>query len=264
MPSVSSYADEALAPGPGAYTAGIYVSDTPFGEEDSMYQREAQSDILALEIARNAAAAANDAASTASTSATSAGQTSDGVSAITNDSASDDGISSSTVDTSSASGTAVGPGASSAGDLASDDGVDAATQTQISPNYSVTERDGQTIYTFEGKEYVAGSSYGVHKISGYSPMENGSAHTASGRVAAARHTLAASSDLPLGTVLILSGSSGPYSELYNGMYVVEDRGGYYLESEGWLDIYFDTYAEAVHVSAAGWNYVEAVIAIPLD
>lgn len=130
-------------------------------------------------------------------------------------------------------------------------------------NYSVTERNGQTFYTFEGKEYTLGDSYGIHKISGYSGAETGYNRTYSGKVAMSRHTLAAASDLPIGTVLIITGVQGPSKDLYNGMYVVEDRGGYYLESEGWLDIYFDTYEEAISVSNYGWNYAEAFIAVPV-
>lgn len=131
-------------------------------------------------------------------------------------------------------------------------------------NYSLTEKGGQTIYVFEGKEYTLGVSYGVHKLSGYSAAENGNARTTSGEIAMPRHTLAASSELPLGTVLIITGVSGPQKDLYNGMYVVEDRGGHYVENEGWLDIFFNTYEEALNITNYGWNYAEAYIAIPLS
>lgn len=130
-------------------------------------------------------------------------------------------------------------------------------------NYSVTQKDGQTIYIFEGKEYTAGSSFGVHKLSGYSGTETGSAMTASGTVATSKHTLAATSLLPVGTVLIITGVEGPHKDLYNGMYVVEDRGDYHVETEGWLDIFFDSYADALYVTDSGWTYAEAVIAVPV-
>lgn len=131
-------------------------------------------------------------------------------------------------------------------------------------NYSTFERDGQTIYLFEGKEYVPGSPYGIHILTGYSSEETGSAQTTNGNMAMARHTIAAASDLPIGTVLIITGVSGPHKDMYNGMYVVEDRGGYYVESEGWLDIYCDSYEEAVYVTNDGFNYVEAIVAVPLE
>ena len=88
--------------------------------------------------------------------------------------------------------------------------------------------------------------------------------TASGKNAASRHTVACASNLPLGTVLIIKGSSGPYSSDYDGMYVVEDRGGTHIEDDGWLDIYFDTLAEAARTTDAGWNYAEAWIAVPME
>lgn len=124
--------------------------------------------------------------------------------------------------------------------------------------------DGNTIYTFEGKQYKAGASYGVHRLTGYSPVENGSAMTYSGRQARAKHTVAAASDLPIGTVIILKGVSGPYSSDYDGLYVVEDRGGAMIEQDKMIDIFFDTYVEAARTTDAGWNYAEVWIAEPVE
>ena len=140
----------------------------------------------------------------------------------------------------------------------------AQTADSNKKRYTVSTVNDSTVYTFEGKNYKLGASYGVHKLSGYSAEETGSAATASGKTAMAGHTIACASDLPLGTVIFLKGSSGPYSSDYDGFYVVEDRGGVYIESEGWLDIYFDTLAEAAHVTDAGWNYAEAWIAEPTE
>ena len=149
----------------------------------------------------------------------------------------------------------------------SNDASASGTQTADTQtgNYTVSVSNGTEIYTFEGKGYKAGAYYGVHKLSGYSAEETGNASTASGKTAMAAHTVACASDLPLGTVIILKGTAGPYSSDYNGLYVVEDRGGESgsIETEGWIDIYFDTAAEAAHTTDAGWNYAEAWIAEPI-
>lgn len=141
-----------------------------------------------------------------------------------------------------------------------------ASETALEAAASYTEEiiDGNTIYTFEGKQYKAGASYGVHRLTGYSPVENGSAMTYSGRQARAKHTVAAASDLPIGTVIILKGVSGPYSSDYDGLYVVEDRGGAMIEQDKMIDIFFDTYVEAARTTDAGWNYAEVWIAEPVE
>lgn len=138
-----------------------------------------------------------------------------------------------------------------------------ATETKAAAagaSYTVAKEGDHTVYTFEGKKYVCASSYGVHKLSGFNPTPKYGARTYSGKDAKAHHTVAAASDLPIGTVIILKGSSGPYPTEFDGVYVVEDRGGYHIEQEGWIDIFFDTEAEAEHVTAKGWNYAEVWIA----
>ncbi len=146
------------------------------------------------------------------------------------------------------------------------DAANAEAKTGGSDNkkYTVSTVDGDTVYTFDGKNYKLGASYGVHKLSGYSAEETGSTATSSGKTAKAGHTIACASDLPLGTVIFLKGSAGPYSSDYDGFYVVEDRGGVHIESDGWLDIFFNTLAEAAHVTDAGWNYAEAWVAEPTE
>ena len=143
-------------------------------------------------------------------------------------------------------------------------GTGAISDVPEAASYTEEIIDGNTIYTFEGKQYKAGASYGVHRLTGYSPVENGSAMTYSGRQARAKHTVAAASDLPIGTVIILKGTSGPYSSDYDGLYVVEDRGGAMIEQEKMIDIFFDTYAEAARTTDAGWNYAEVWIAEPVE
>ena len=143
-------------------------------------------------------------------------------------------------------------------------GTGAISDVPEAASYTEEIIDGNTIYTFEGKQYKAGASYGVHRLTGYSPVENGSAMTYSGRQARAKHTVAAASDLPIGTVIILKGVSGPYSSDYDGLYVVEDRGGAMIEQDRMIDIFFDTYAEAARTTDAGWNYAEVWIAEPVE
>ena len=142
--------------------------------------------------------------------------------------------------------------------------VGAAVEEAPKPAYQVFDEDGRTVYSYEGKKYVAASSYGIHKLSGYCPTPEYGRGTFSGKEARACHTVAAASDLPIGTIVILKGTSGPYPSDYNGVYCVEDRGGYYIEQEGWIDIFFDTDREAAHVTDAGWNYAEVWVAKEVD
>lgn len=115
-------------------------------------------------------------------------------------------------------------------------------------------------YSVDGVEYRKSSLYGTRRLTGYAEEESGTAETVSGRTAKSGHTVAVPSDIPLGTVIIVEGTDGPYASRYNGAYVVEDRGGAVLESEGFIDIFFDSAAEAEAVTAGGWNYAKIWIA----
>ena len=127
---------------------------------------------------------------------------------------------------------------------------------------SSTEKssDDGSVYSFEGRKYKKSALYGTRRLTGYAEDESGTAETFSGRTARAKHTVAAPSDIPLGSVIIVEGSDGPYAARYNGVYVVEDRGGAVLEAEGFIDIFFDSVSEAEEVTAGGWNYAEIWIA----
>lgn len=122
----------------------------------------------------------------------------------------------------------------------------------------VEETADGIVYEHDGVRYQKGESWGEHRLTGYSAERNGTL-TASGQTARAKHTVAASSALPLGTVLIVEGVSGPNASDYNGVYVVEDRGGAKVE-EGLVDIFFQTHAEAAAVTDLGWNTVQVWIA----
>ncbi len=128
------------------------------------------------------------------------------------------------------------------------------------PNYTVSGSGADAVYTFEGKKYRKSSLYGTQRLTGYAAEETGTSSTVSGKAAMPRHTAAAPSDIPLGTVIIVEGVSGPRASLYNGVYVVEDRGGAKLEAERMIDIFFGSAAEADAVTAAGWNNADIYIA----
>lgn len=136
----------------------------------------------------------------------------------------------------------------------------AAAAAGSGSNNTVTGSGADAVYTFEGKKYKKTSLYGTQRLTGYSAEEVGTTQTYSGKTATAYHTAAAPSDIPIGTVIIVEGKSGPYASRYNGVYVIEDRGGYTLESQGLIDIFCNTAAESDAVTSAGWNYADIYIA----
>ncbi len=127
-------------------------------------------------------------------------------------------------------------------------------------NNAVTGSGADAVYSFEGKKYKKASLYGTQRLTGYCAEEFGTTSTYSGKTAKAYHTVAAPADIPLGTVIIVEGKSGPYASRYNGVYVVEDRGGYNLESQGLIDIFCASQAESSAVTDSGWNYADIYIA----
>ena len=123
------------------------------------------------------------------------------------------------------------------------------------------------IYHFEGKNYQIDRLWGDHKLTGFNPTPKYGRLTYSGKDARAKHTCATSSELPIGTVIIVEGFSGPECSRYDGVYVVEDRGGPAVETgvagTGYVsvvDIFFDTEAEANEVTDAGWKTAHIWIA----
>ncbi len=156
-------------------------------------------------------------------------------------------------DTGIAAGTA-------ANGLAASGNATQGTGTGSISNNIVTGSGANAVYSFEGKKYKKGTLYGTRQLTGYSAEEFGTSATYSGKTAKICHTVAAPSDIPLGTVIIVEGKSGPYASKYNGVYVVEDRGGDVLESQGFIDIFCASQAESSAVTAAGWNYADIYIA----
>ena len=129
-------------------------------------------------------------------------------------------------------------------------------------NYTVSVSEGTEYYLFEGKTYTKSSLYGNCRLTGYSEENCGTAVTFSGKQAQERHTVAASSGLPIGTVIIIEGTEGPDATAYNGMYVVEDRGGQKIENEDLIDIFFKSAEESGRVTASGWNRADVWVAEP--
>lgn len=134
-----------------------------------------------------------------------------------------------------------------------------SAETQYDNN-DVSGSGDDTVYSFECRRYRKDSLYGSRSLTGYAAEEDGSDITYSGKRARAHHTVAAPSDIPLGTVIIIEGISGPNASMYNGVYVVEDRGGAALESKGLIDIFCASYDEAYAVTARGWNKANIYIA----
>ena len=126
---------------------------------------------------------------------------------------------------------------------------------------TLTYVDDNTI-VYGGVTYKKGDYQGTHKMSGYTWSDEYGNMTASGKGATSNHTVAYSSSLPLGTQIIVEYSNGPLDHRYDGVYTIEDRGDYHIESEGWLDIFFDTYAQAIGITSQGWNYANVWVAIP--
>ncbi len=142
-------------------------------------------------------------------------------------------------------------------------GVSGSSKSSSSDSSSkgLTYQSGDTV-VYDGITYKKGAYQGTHKMSGYTWSEEYGNMTASGKGATANHTVAYSSSLPLGTQIIVEYSSGPLDHRYDAVYTIEDRGDYHIESEGWIDIFFDTYAQACAITDRGWNYADVWVALP--
>ena len=138
-------------------------------------------------------------------------------------------------------------------------GVSASANTGT-PGALTYVSDDTIIYG--GVTYKKGDYQGTHKMSGYTWSAEYGNMTASGKGATSNHTVAYSSSLPLGTQIIIEYANGPLDHRYDGVYTIEDRGDYHIESEGWIDIFFDTYAQAAGITDQGWNYANVWVAIP--
>lgn len=118
------------------------------------------------------------------------------------------------------------------------------------------------VYYHDGKAYVKGESKGSFSLSGYCACNKcgtGTGMTASGKPVRANHTISADTKvLPMGTVIILENAMGKDGQVYDGVYVVEDRGGGVKNNH--IDIYRPTHDLASLVTYYGKLYGDVYIA----
>lgn len=125
---------------------------------------------------------------------------------------------------------------------------------------AVTVHEGD-LYIHDGVTYKKGELKGNFRLSGY---ENSAGNpTYSGKMTRANHTVAADlSELPLGTMIIVEGTSGKTVHQYDGVYQVEDIGSGVNGKH--LDIYCEGYTAAAAVTDHGWQYSDVWIAVPVE
>lgn len=118
------------------------------------------------------------------------------------------------------------------------------------------------IYIHDGIAYVKGEDKGKFSLSGYCACNkcgSGTGITASGKPVREAHTIASDwKVLPKGTVIILENAVGKDGQIYDGVYVVEDRGGGVKNNH--LDIYRPTHELASMVTHYGRAYGNVFIA----
>ena len=120
------------------------------------------------------------------------------------------------------------------------------------------------IYIHDGIAYVKGEDKGKFSLSGFCACKkcgSGTGMTASGKPVRENHTIASDwKVLPKGTVIILENAKGKDGQVYDGVYVVEDRGGGVKNNH--IDIYRPTHELASLVTHYGRAYGNVYIAEP--
>lgn len=120
------------------------------------------------------------------------------------------------------------------------------------------------IYIHDGIAYVKGEEKGKFSLSGFCACKkcgSGTGLTASGKPVRENHTIASDwKVLPKGTVIILEDAVGKDGQVYDGVYVVEDRGGGVKNNH--IDIYRPTHELASLVTHYGRAYGNVYIAEP--
>lgn len=131
-------------------------------------------------------------------------------------------------------------------------------------NAIINVATGSNIYIHDGIAYIKGEEKGKFSLSGYCACKKcgtGTGLTASGKKVRENHTIAADwKVLPKGTVIILEDAIGKDGQVYDGVYVVEDRGGGVKNNH--LDIYRPTHELATLVTHYGRAYGNVYIAEP--
>lgn len=135
---------------------------------------------------------------------------------------------------------------------------------EVIENAIINLASESNIYIHDGIAYVKGESKGKFSLSGYcacTKCGTGTGLTASGKKVREKHTIAADwKVLPKGTVIILEDAVGKDGQIYDGVYVVEDRGGGVKNNH--LDIYRPTHELATLVTHYGRAYGNVYIAKP--
>lgn len=126
----------------------------------------------------------------------------------------------------------------------------------------ITPATKSELYLHDGVYYKKGESKGSFSISGYcacTKCGTGTGITASGKPVRANHTISADTKvLPMGTVIILENAVGKDGQIYDGVYVVEDRGGGVKNNH--IDIYRPTHDLASLVTHYGGLHGDVYIA----
>ena len=137
-------------------------------------------------------------------------------------------------------------------------------KNEVIDNAIINIASGSNIYIHDGIAYVKGESKGKFSLSGYcacTKCGTGTGLTASGKKVRENHTIAADwKVLPKGTMIILENAIGKDGQIYDGVYVVEDRGGGVKNNH--LDIYRPTHELATLVTHYGRAYGNVYIAEP--
>lgn len=122
------------------------------------------------------------------------------------------------------------------------------------------------IWEHDGIKYVKGEDLGSFKLTGYcacSKCSSGTGITYSGKYVRPNHTVAADLNiLPLGTMIILDSTNDDETDLYSGVYQVEDKGGGVKNKH--IDIYQPSHDLAALVTYTGYKYAHVYIAMPLE
>lgn len=121
----------------------------------------------------------------------------------------------------------------------------------------ILNKNGEYIYN--NKHYKVKSYYGTVKLTGYSSEETGTNETYSGKTPVANYTVAAPSDIPIGSVIMIKGTEGPNFSNYDGIHEVQDKGGSTLDDEQIVDIYQNSTKDALKITDNGWNYANIYI-----
>lgn len=137
-------------------------------------------------------------------------------------------------------------------------------QELVVDNAIINVATGSNIYIHDGIAYIKGEDKGRFSLSGYcacTKCGTGTGLTASGKKVRENHTIAADwKVLPKGTVIILENAVGKDGQVYDGVYVVEDKGGGVKKNH--LDIYRPTHELATLVTHYGRAYGNVYIAKP--